>query len=244
MSDLHTTESAARLLGVSPASVRRWSDAGLLPVQRVGRRGSRRFREADLRSFQRRMGSSARGDGGGDAVAVGALRLPLHSHIPTFYDTDAGRLRLALPFLRDGLEAGEMCLVLGDPDATTEYVAALRLEGTDVDGTMARGQLEVRQQSGDSVKSALDAVESFFWRATRAGSRVPRAVGEMSSERNAFRSDHDMLDYEHALNALTRRFPCVVLCQYDVREFDGETTVRALKAHPDLFSLRLQDVLL
>src|SRR5579859_4778821 len=105
MSDLHTTESAARILGVSPASVRRWSDAGLLPVQRIGRRGTRRFREADLRSFQRQAGSKAT-HGAVESVSIGAVRLPIHSHIPTFYDTDAGRLRLAPSFLHDGLEAG------------------------------------------------------------------------------------------------------------------------------------------
>jgi hypothetical protein len=27
----------------------------------------------------------------------------------------------------------------------------------------------------------------------------------------------------------------VSLCQYDAREFNGEITLRALKAHPDMF---------
>jgi hypothetical protein len=36
---------------------------------------------------------------------------------------------------------------------------------------------------------------------------------------------------------MCRRYPVVVICQYDVREFDGEALLRALKAHPDLFAL-------
>jgi len=31
----------------------------------------------------------------------------------------------------------------------------------------------------------------------------------------------------------------VVICQYDVREFDGVAILRALKAHPDMFDFRI-----
>jgi hypothetical protein len=48
-----------------------------------------------------------------------------------------------------------------------------------------------------------------------------------------------MLDFEEALDVMIRRFPAVVLCQYDAREFDGEIMLRVLKAHPDMFELHL-----
>jgi hypothetical protein len=38
---------------------------------------------------------------------------------------------------------------------------------------------------------------------------------------------------------MARRYPVVVVCQYDVREFDGQTILKALKTHPDLFDFRL-----
>jgi hypothetical protein len=34
-----------------------------------------------------------------------------------------------------------------------------------------------------------------------------------------------------------------VLCQYDAREFDGVTVVRAMKAHPDAFDFRVERLL-
>src|SRR2546421_7406212 len=49
--DLLNTAEAARFLRVSQASIRRWSDSGLLQAQRVGRRRERRFRESDLATF-------------------------------------------------------------------------------------------------------------------------------------------------------------------------------------------------
>ena len=48
---LLTTREAATFLKVSEASIRRWTDSGLLPARRVGRRRARRLREEDLRTF-------------------------------------------------------------------------------------------------------------------------------------------------------------------------------------------------
>jgi hypothetical protein len=44
-----------------------------------------------------------------------------------------------------------------------------------------------------------------------------------------------MMAYEGAYELMARRYPVVTLCQYDAREFDGETMLRALKSHPDMF---------
>jgi hypothetical protein len=68
---------------------------------------------------------------------------------------------------------------------------------------------------------------------------VIRVVGEMSSERRVFSSDAEMMTYEVAFNMLAKRFPTVTLCQYDVREFDGEIVFQAMRAHPDLYGLHL-----
>ncbi len=48
---LLTLREVANFLHAHPNSIRRWSDAGLLPVVRIGRRGDRRFRVSDLEEF-------------------------------------------------------------------------------------------------------------------------------------------------------------------------------------------------
>jgi transcriptional repressor of dcmA and dcmR len=42
---------AAQLLNVSETSLRRWTNAGVLPCLRIGLRRERRFRPADLLAF-------------------------------------------------------------------------------------------------------------------------------------------------------------------------------------------------
>src|SRR5204862_7386879 len=56
---LLNTREAAKFLRVSEASIRRWSDSGLLAARRVGRRRERRFHESDLQGFMQQPASSA-----------------------------------------------------------------------------------------------------------------------------------------------------------------------------------------
>jgi excisionase family DNA binding protein len=46
-----TTGSVAKVMGVSESSVRRLADGGELPFYRVGLRGHRRYRKADVLHF-------------------------------------------------------------------------------------------------------------------------------------------------------------------------------------------------
>jgi excisionase family DNA binding protein len=243
MSDkLLNTEEAARFLRVSEASIRRWSDAGILPARRVGGRRERRFREADLIEYLG-AGQATRSSHGNAQVVgvnVGGALLPLHSHIATFYNTDSGRLRLTIPFLADGIRARQPCFLAADSDVLNAYSDALRAEDVDVDQAIRRGQLVVALDSpGSTVDGAIEYWEQQFWPAMAGTESVLRVVGEMSSERKAFSSDAEMMRYEIAFNMLAKRFPSVTLCQYDVRAFDGETIFQAMRAHPDLYSLHL-----
>ncbi len=46
-----TTNDLARILGLHPNTVRRWSNQGLLKAYRIGSRGDRRFRREDIDDF-------------------------------------------------------------------------------------------------------------------------------------------------------------------------------------------------
>jgi excisionase family DNA binding protein len=239
---LLNTQEAARFLRVSQASIRRWSDAGRLPSRRIGGRRERRFREGDLLAY---LGAAEASPAGHAAavrieVNVGGLSVALHSHLATFYNTDAGRLRLSVPFFAEGLRAGQPCFLAAAADVIEAYIAALRAELVDIDSAVKRGMfIAVAGGPGTTVQEALDFWEQQFWPARARGQTVIRVVGEMSSERRLFSSDAEMMNYEVAFSLLSNRFPTVTLCQYDVREFDGETIFQAIRVHPDLFGLHL-----
>lgn len=243
MSDLYTTRTAARLLGVSEASVRRWGDSGQLPVRRIGRRRTRQFAGADLRKFLAAQAQPATDASAGVAASAPAPRIGAHDHLATFYDGDGGRLRLSLPFLREGLLAGQRCFLVASLELTTAYLEALREEGIDPEAAIASGSLVTLTGVGSSIREAIGTWEQLFWQALGSGAGAIRVVGEVATY-EGFSDVAEMLNYEIAYDITAKRFPLMTLCQYDVRRFDGSTLLAALKAHPDLFEHRLGQVLL
>jgi hypothetical protein len=183
--------------------------------------------------------AAARSSVGPAVVNVGGVALLLHSHLATFYNTDAGRLRLTIPFLADGIRAGQPCFLAAAPDVAAAYKAALREQGLDADAATKSGMFVVVDGPGTTAQGAIEFWEQSCWSVMAGGQTVIRVVGEMGSERKLFVSDEEMMTYEIAFNMIAKRFPTVTLCQYDVREFDGETIFQAMRAHPDLYSVHL-----
>jgi excisionase family DNA binding protein len=238
---LLNTREAAQFLRVSEASIRRWSDSGMLPAQRVGRRKERRFAPRELESFlNRSTGDPYRTASQPIAVNVGGISVPLRSHLAPIFSTDLGGLRLSVPFLADGLRAGQPCFLAATGAVLDRYARALTEEQA-IDFAAARGsgRLTIASWPGATVAQAIAGWELVFGKALAGGPTVLRVVGELACERPMFASDADMMVYEEAYELMARRFPLVTLCQYDAREFDGEIMLRALKSHPDMFAQHL-----
>jgi len=234
-----STAEAAEFLRVSEASIRRWSDAGLLPSRRLGRKRSRRFAESDLAKFLSRAEKpSALAHVA--AVEVAGVAISVPSHLATFYSTDAGRMRLTLPFLVDGLRAGQQCFLAASEELLAIYMNAIRnYDDIDLDRVVAGGQLTALGFDGATVDAAVAFWEDKFAELLSQGASIIRHVGEMAAVRRMFPSEDEMLRFEQAYDVMCRRYRVAAICQYDVREFDGMAILRVLKAHPDLFERRL-----
>jgi len=240
-SSLLNTREAAHFLRVSEASIRRWSDSGLLPAKRVGRRKERRFARSELESFLARPAGDAHlAAGEPAAVNVGGASVPLRSHLAPIYSTDLGGLRLSVPFLADGLRAGQPCFLVAAGTVLERYARALREEqSVDLAAAADGGRLVIIPGPGRNVAEAIANWERLFGKALAGGPTVLRVSGEMASERAVFGSEAEMMAYEESYELMARRFPVVTLCQYDAREFDGEIMLRVLKSHPDMFAQHL-----
>jgi excisionase family DNA binding protein len=238
MSDkLLTTREAARFLRASEASLRRWADAGLLPASRVGRRRARRFKEDDLLRF---MGPSQGGPtpaitGLPRAIVVEGMAIGLGSHLASFYSTEAGRLRLGLPFLRDGIRSGQPCVLLALPDTRAHHLEALRLENVDVDAAQGDGLLRMLTVDSVSPDEFITQLETAFIDVTRQRPGPFRFLGETVAGLKSVGTAKRFVTFEHHCGALAKRFPMVMLCAYDVRAFDGPTLLECLKLHHDTF---------
>lgn len=236
---LLNTREAAKLLRVSEASIRRWSDSGLLAARRVGGRRERRFDRAELESFLGKATGETRGVPN-VTLTLGGVSIPLRGHYAPIYSSDEGALRLTVPFLADGLRAGQTSFLAATGDILERYAHALASEpGIDFAKAMQKGQLVILAWDGSSAEDVIANWEKLFAKALVVRPGQLRVAGDMASERQMFASEVEMMAYEEAYDRMARRYPLVTLCAYDARQFGGETILRMLKAHPDMFQQHL-----
>jgi excisionase family DNA binding protein len=241
-SGLLNTKEAAQFLRVSEASIRRWSDSGLLRAQRVGGRRERRFVQGDLLGFLAQPSTDTRPVAltAPSTVNVGGALVPLRSHLAPVFGTEAGRLRLTVPFLADGIRAGHHCFLAATGAVLEQYAKALTEEqAVDFAAAQGSGRLTIVGWPGATIADVIANWERLFGKALAGGPTVLRVVGEMACERQMFASDAEMLAYEEAYELMAKRYPAVTLCQYDARELAGDTMLRVLKSHPDMFTQHL-----
>ena len=241
--DWLSTREVALRLRVSEASVRRWSDAGLLPVERIGRRGERRFQDGDIRRFLEHgllSGPAPTKLARPNDVMWGRAAIPVGSHIATFYDNDAARFRLTTPFLSEGLRQGQACLLVAAGKVLERYLSEIGAqEGVDLDAAISRGTFAIASGIGKTTDEASARWEELAWGALGRSSVVLRVVGEMTDALDPQSPPIELVRFEESLNSTIKRFPAVVVCQYDVREFDGKAVLSAIKTHPAIFEMNL-----
>lgn len=242
-------KQAAKLLNVSQVSLRRWTDAGRLACLRVGPRRERRFRKADLLAYPEQQNGPVKQNGGGEVagpgsrtqaeVHIGGISIDYGNHLCSFYENDAGRLKLAVPFLSDGLIADDICYFVAEPGVQKHVLDELRKISPGVDQAIDKRRLILSEGLG-SATDMLDYFEREFLAASSAGKQRLRVLGDMAWFLEKGMDIAELTDFEVAYNhSLAHRFPVVSLCQYDARRFSGVGVLGALKSHQDTYKFPL-----
>jgi excisionase family DNA binding protein len=237
--DLLDIKQAAKVLNVTETSLRRWTNAGHLACVRVGAKRERRFRRSDLMAFledqpaRRPMSLSAELVGN---TAIGGVCLTHGTHLCSFYTSDAGRTKLAVGFLADGLKQGSACHLLATEESANKVLAQLEQEVPRIRADIDAGRLVVYKY-GASISAQLEFAEARIIASLRDGAQAIRAVGNVSEAPfvHGHSIDH-IVQYEQDWDRLiARRFPLVTLCQYDARRYSGIELCKVLNCHRDAF---------
>jgi transcriptional repressor of dcmA and dcmR len=221
-SDLLDISEAAAMLRVSPASLRRWANAGRLRCVRIGGRRERRFRRADLLALLEREGAAA--------------PIEAHRHLCGFYLSPSARAGLAADFLARGLAGGSACVLVAEPKVRDGVLAELETRGQQPRAEIKAGRLTVAAYA--TVASAqIDFWTDRFAAATRTGASSLRVVGDVSGGRLGRRGPFaKVLEYEREYErSVSSRFPVSTLCLYDPHRLSGLETAQLVAVHGDLF---------
>ncbi len=247
-SEFLNVRQAAQFLNVSEISIRRWTDAGKLSCLRIGGRRERRFKKRDLTDFLEIQSSSrdvlqdtprASTDNNASGILLEGMAIRYGSHLCTLYETDIGRVKLSVPFLADGLRAGDKCFLVASAAAQKHIIGDLMEIYSDTGSAIRDARLVVT----DGVLTGNDLYEYFeqaFLAWGRHGGQHIRVLGDMAWAVEKGLSMDDLMEFEMRYNhTLAKKFALVSLCQYDARKFSGTTIVGALKNHEDTFQFPL-----
>jgi transcriptional repressor of dcmA and dcmR len=239
---------AARFLNVSETSLRRWTNAGVLPCLRIGLRRERRFRSADLLAFMEQPAAAPRPFGGkgvsmSEQSSTGAALAAIHgNHLCGIYGSDAGRLELIVPFLLEGLAKKSMCFLIAPTAVQKAILKAMKQKRPSLDSDIEAGRFVVTKHQ----KTPLAQIRFFEKAMTKAqdeGVESFRVVGDMWGLRVSV-SAKQMIKLEIGFErAIIPRWPVVALCTYDARKFSGVELLDALKDHNDAYNLPIGEML-
>jgi MEDS: MEthanogen/methylotroph, DcmR Sensory domain len=175
-----------------------------------------------------------------DPIALGLDRLSISpgSHICALFRGIEERDQILVPFLREGLRAGDKCLCILD-DGVEEVRGAVGADGreaadADTDQLTIRSSKETYLRRGAfSTQEMLDFWDDSVGAAIdRDGFPFVRSAGETTWTLKELPGLYDFMTYEAELNRFVPRYPQVILCLYDLDSFSGQILIDILKTHP------------
>jgi hypothetical protein len=150
-------------------------------------------------------------------------------HVCGFYFGVAGRDEIMLPFLQDGIDAGDRCICVvhaSEPSAVTDKLGESDL-------------LDVRSSADTylldgafSLERMVELYEDFVSAADDDG--VPRVTGEGAWVMEGHPGAERLVDYESELNRMMERHAQMILCLYDLEVMGGGMMIDLLKTHPKI----------
>jgi hypothetical protein len=167
------------------------------------------------------------------------LQLNVGDHICGFYRRPSERDDILIPFLVEGLKAGDKCTCVVDSCTPDEVLAAMS-EHVEVDSYVSVSQLEVLDSYGTYLAEGGFLPERMlkFWEAKArqsprpAGPGFARNIGDMSWAHRDESVVSVLMAYESELNRIMSNFPQVNLCLYDLTRCSGDLIMDVLKTHP------------
>ena len=155
-------------------------------------------------------------------------------HICAFFSSRDEEYDTLIPYLRDGVEAGEQVLNVLDQDRLRDHRDRLEAGGVATNGGqvqissseetyLAGGHFDMTRMVGFLRDHLVDA-------ATKG--RCVRTAGWMDwVYRNAPGTER-VMEYESRMNLLVPTFDCTFMCVYDLTKLSGHMVVDIMATHP------------
>jgi hypothetical protein len=176
---------------------------------------------------------------GPGAVTIMNRSVPIGTHICAFYSGPAGRDEIVMPFLAEGIRAGQKTISVLESLGPAEVLARLGRQ-VDVGRSVETGQLELATPADAYLRTGTFSTDDMlsYWEqaVTEArgaeGTGILRAAGEMPSALNHPDGRMEFFRYEARITGFVANLPAVLFCLYDLQRFGAEVLIQSLRTHP------------
>jgi len=172
-------------------------------------------------------------------LGIPGVQLAPGDHVCAFYRGLSERDEVLIPYLREGLRAGDKCICVVDATEPDTVLASLTGE-IDLRSPLGSHQIDVLSSRQTYLRDGAFCTQTMleFWDQSVGGAlRDPgfsfaRAVGEMTWALRDMPGVAELVGYESELNRFLPQYPQVILCLYDLERFNGGMLVDIMKTHP------------
>jgi MEDS: MEthanogen/methylotroph, DcmR Sensory domain len=162
------------------------------------------------------------------ALGITEDQVALGSHLIHFWRTQE-EFERGVRFLELGIaDQSQYCVLFGHDEANRRVLDILQSNGHDADRMLREGRLVILRR--DSPASAtLENIEAAFSAAVRKGATAIRYLGNLGMGRAPLpgRGTDEVIDLENGASMLALRYPCVIVCMYDVNTVSGALVLNA-----------------
>jgi hypothetical protein len=170
------------------------------------------------------------------SIQLGCARLGGLRHVCAFFSSDEETYRVLLPFIADGLSAGQKGIYIVREDRRETHLERLSGTGIDVQLACANGQLELRSNVetylADGKFDGDRMVAAFEEMASEAGRPIHRIVCEMDWATERPSLIEEVIRFEARVNDVWSRHDDVVICIYDLAKVSGDLLIDIMRTHP------------
>jgi hypothetical protein len=171
-----------------------------------------------------------------DEIALGITndRIALGSHLIHFWQNEE-EFERGVRFLEPGIaNESQYCVLFGHDEANQRVLEILRKMCGDLDRVLQEGRLVILRRES-SASATLANIEAAFAAAVRKGATAIRYLGNLGMGQAPLpgRGAHEVVELENGATVLGPRYPCVIVCMYDVNTVSGWLMLNAgFGTHP------------
>jgi len=175
------------------------------------------------------------------SVQLAGSTLQCSCHACAFFYSKEEEYQVLLPFVKDGLDAGDKSFQIVSNETIEQRVAQLRESGVDTTAAEENGSLEIRAcedaylRGGRFNQQAMLAlIEEILSCDKQQGVGLTRLWANMEWALREMPGVHDLVEYESLLNNVLPKYEDVVVCTYDLTKFSASVVMDVLRTHPQV----------